>query len=192
MPQHSRLFASRDQSAPRPQTQAARPTEPGRRLSPSLGAALALAACLVAANLLSPQMRAQNPAAGQQRTALRHQQAVPQLQGSDGTQTGTADFLGNFTTISTPIGRALGFSPCRLLAIPGDRNLHHRTDLRLHCKPSSPQIMSSSCIRRRSLPPLQTSLPIAVQCSRFPASARSRASSSAQPPPESTYSPVSA
>jgi hypothetical protein len=104
MPQHSRLFASRDRSAPRPQTQAARPTEPGRRLSPSLGAALALAACLVAANLLSPQMHAQSPAAGLQRTALRHQQAVPQLQGTDGTETGTADFLGNFTTISTPSG----------------------------------------------------------------------------------------
>jgi hypothetical protein len=67
-----------------------------------------LAACAFAASLLAPQLQAQMPAqsarAARQRTALRHQPVRPQLQGSDGTQTGTASFLGNATTISTPSG----------------------------------------------------------------------------------------
>jgi hypothetical protein len=104
MPQHLRLSASRTQSAKRIRNKSVLSSAPGRRPSRLVSPALALASCLIAAVLLPLEMRAQNPAAAQQRTVHRRESVRPQVQGSDGTQTGAASFLGNATTISTPSG----------------------------------------------------------------------------------------
>ncbi|MGA7109093.1 MAG: FG-GAP-like repeat-containing protein [Terracidiphilus sp.] len=52
----------------------------------------------------------------------RHRAARPMVSGADGTQTGTADFLGNFTTITTSSGAALALgreSDCTLTLATG-------------------------------------------------------------------------
>ena len=104
MPQHLRLFASNTQSTSGTQNKAILNADSARRPFRLPGPALALASCLIAVGLLAVQMRAQNPAAAQSKSLRRSQPVRPQIQGSDGTNTGTADFLGNFTTISTPSG----------------------------------------------------------------------------------------
>jgi hypothetical protein len=64
----------------------------------------AVIACVLAALVLAqgPSLNAQ--AASQKPAQPRHRQAKPLIQGNDGTQTGTADFVGNLTTISVPAG----------------------------------------------------------------------------------------
>ncbi len=93
MPQHLRPFASRVPAVSRALSNSKRPH--------FLAAFLALAAGLAALTV-----QAQSPA-----TPHRRQQVQPQLQGSDGTSTGTASFLGNMTVIA---GSANGIALDRL------------------------------------------------------------------------------
>ena len=94
MPQHLRLFASARSSAAHSANTLRTAATRVRK------AAVALALVLV----LAPQLHAQSTDSSRQRALLRHEPLRPQLQGSDGTETGTASFLGNSTTISTPTG----------------------------------------------------------------------------------------
>lgn len=94
MPQHLRLFASARSSAAHSANTLRTAATRVRK------AAVALALVLV----LAPQLHAQSTDSSRQRALLRHEPLRPQLQGSDGTETGTTSFLGNSTTISTPTG----------------------------------------------------------------------------------------
>jgi hypothetical protein len=54
---------------------------------------------------------------------VRHQSVKPMITGTDGTQTGTADFFGNFTTLTTSSGAALALgreSDCTLTLATGN------------------------------------------------------------------------
>jgi hypothetical protein len=93
MPQHLRLFARPRSSAAISQT--SRQATLGSAAGRFSKVALALA---LAALVLAPQLRAQSKDGSRQRALLRPM-TQPQLQGSDGTQTGIAPFLGNMTAI---------------------------------------------------------------------------------------------
>lgn len=105
MPQHLRLFASPAQPMRRPVIRVARLIQPRLPRFPhmqTVWARTVFAACAFAALLFSPALHAQLPStavAHAHRSALR-----PFVQGTDGTQTGTASFFGNATTITTPSG----------------------------------------------------------------------------------------
>src|SRR5208282_4397521 len=61
--------------------------------------------------------------APRQTPRVRHQSVKPMITGTDGTQTGTADFFGNFTTITTSSGAALALgreSNCTLTLATGN------------------------------------------------------------------------
>ncbi len=61
--------------------------------------------------------------APRQTIRVRHQSVKPMITGTDGTQTGTADFFGNFTTITTSSGAALALgreSDCTLTLATGN------------------------------------------------------------------------
>jgi hypothetical protein len=60
----------------------------------------------------------------------RHRPALPAVNGADGSQTGTASFLGNFTTITTPSGAALALgreSDCTLTLATGNYTITEST-----------------------------------------------------------------
>jgi len=100
MPQHLRLFASRTQSPISSSVHAVHPQRPGYCRSRWMRTALA--ACLLATVSLSPATQAQATAPA---VARPHRSAMrPFVQGTDGTETGTASFFGNATAISTPTG----------------------------------------------------------------------------------------
>ncbi len=61
---------------------------------------------------------------------VRHRSALPAVNGADGSQTGTASFLGNFTTITTPSGAALALgreSDCTLTLATGNYTITEST-----------------------------------------------------------------
>jgi hypothetical protein len=77
-----------------------------KRLSAVAGG---LAVFVTAASLAIGQSPAQRRGSGGQLMRQRHRQVKPRFTGTGGTQTGIADFAGNFTTISTDTGAlALG------------------------------------------------------------------------------------
>jgi hypothetical protein len=82
----------------------------------SLASLILVGSFLVSSSLLDAQI-ATRPA-----PRARHRSAKPMVTGTDGTQTGTADFLGNFTTITTSSGAALALgreSDCTLTLATG-------------------------------------------------------------------------
>ena len=81
----------------------------------------ALAGSLLA---LQPSGTAEEPA--QKTTHARREVVVPMVTGTDGSQTGTAAFFGNFTTISTPSGALSVFreTNCSLTLATGTYTIH--------------------------------------------------------------------
>lgn len=63
-----------------------------------------MAALLVASSRSMGQAPALRRGSSEKPTLARHRQLKPAITGTDGTQTGIADFSGNFTTVSTPTG----------------------------------------------------------------------------------------
>jgi hypothetical protein len=91
---------------------------------PSFAALILVGAFLALSSLLDAQI-ATPPA-----PRARHRSAKPMVTGTDGTQTGTADFLGNFTTITTSSGAALALgreSDCTLTLATGNYTLTEST-----------------------------------------------------------------
>jgi hypothetical protein len=72
-----------------------------RAISAGFHAAIA---CVLAGLVLAQEPSLNAQVASQKPAQPRHRQAKPMLTGNDGTQTGTADFMGNLTTISVPAG----------------------------------------------------------------------------------------
>ena len=74
-------------------------------------------------SLLAQQPLLSAQAAPQQTPRVRHRSVKPMITGTDGTQTGIADFFGNFTTITTSPGAALALgreSDCTLTLATGN------------------------------------------------------------------------
>src|ERR1700733_4071947 len=81
-----------------------------------------LAALMILGSSLAPSVWVNAQIAPPPTPQARHRAARPMVSGADGTQTGTADFLGNFTTITTPSGAALALgreSDCTLTLATG-------------------------------------------------------------------------
>ncbi len=88
------------------------------------GALILVGGFLASCALLNAQI-ATRPAPQQ-----RHRPALPAVNGADGSQTGTASFLGNFTTITTPSGAALALgreSDCKLTLATGNYTIAEST-----------------------------------------------------------------
>jgi hypothetical protein len=91
-----------------------------------LMATLALVALLLANNSLVGRSLVHAASQGQRKIASRHASAKPNFTGSDGSQTGTASFQGNFTSISAEPGQALVLARqanCSLTFATGSYNI---------------------------------------------------------------------
>ena len=88
----------------------------------SVARRLSLTALMILASSLASSVGLNAQTATPPTPQARHRAARPMITGADGTQTGTADFLGNFTTITTSSGSALALgreSDCTLTLATG-------------------------------------------------------------------------
>lgn len=93
------------------------PTRVAHAVFSSFAASILVGSFLASCALLSAQI-APRPA-----HSTRNRSVKPMITGTDGTQTGTADFFGNFTTITTAAGAALALgreSDCTLTLATGN------------------------------------------------------------------------
>jgi len=72
-----------------------------------LAAALVALSTLVSARGLIAQQQPPSALVAGSKTSQAHKTALPMITGTNGAQTGTASFMGNFTTITTLSGAAL-------------------------------------------------------------------------------------
>jgi hypothetical protein len=106
-----------------PRTECRVQTAGWRVVSP---ASLARIALVVAISFSVQQSLVYAQAPSQPKVPVKHSSAKPMITGTDGSQTGTADFQGNFTTISVPSSQVLGLARetnCSLTLLTGNYSL---------------------------------------------------------------------
>jgi Bacterial Ig-like domain (group 3)/FG-GAP-like repeat len=109
-------------------------------------ALLTLVTLSIAGSLCVRQSLAHAEVSGRQATVVKHHRPAPELTGSDGSQTGTASFQGNFTTIVAPSGQAVALyrmPDCSLTLATGSFNVGEGTVMETGDTPAYERVLHS-------------------------------------------------
>jgi hypothetical protein len=151
-------------------------------------ASLALVALGLAGSLTARQSLVYAQVPGRQPAVVKHRHATPELTGSDGSQTGIAAFLGNFTTSEAPNGQVIALyrtSDCSLTLVTGTYNIGPGTSTQTGDTPNYERLLHSEA----GLTTTPDVFPSKCAMEPIPVSAPGQVLLSAQQQPGSTYSP---
>jgi hypothetical protein len=118
--------------------------KPARASAPV--AALALVTLYLAGSLSARQSLVYAQVPGRQTAVVKHRRPAPEFTGSDGSQTGTASFQGNFTTIQAPPGQIIALyrmPDCSLSLATASYNIGAGTYMQTGDTPSYERLLHS-------------------------------------------------